>query len=210
MRKLYEPFNAISHAVATVVAVVGLGYLLYLAEGGREYFAAGLFGLALIFMFTSSALYHGLMVGDKLREILHQLDYVSIYVLIAGTVSPVALLGLRSWTGQLMNGILWLSAGVGILLTFRNPFNSRWAPTLVYLVMGWTPIAFYRPLSFALGPTGLFWCIFGGVLYSIGALMYMVNRPELIPGWFGPHELWHLFIIAASGSHYILVAGYLL
>ncbi|MFB6356027.1 MAG: hemolysin III family protein, partial [bacterium] len=131
----------------------------------------------------------------------------AIYVLIAGTVTPIAIVGVSGWEGWTLFGLLWTIATVGVTATIFKPFQSRWASTLLYLVMGWIPLFFVKPIFNSLSPTVIVLSFVGGVLYTVGAFFYMFDWPHIHQDYFGAHELWHIFTLLASGTHFIMVAG---
>lgn len=210
LKRFREPFNSISHGIGAIAALIGSGVMLYFANTVLEYVGVSLFGTSLFFLYTSSAFYHGISASRKVITVLRRIDRVAIYGLIAGTVSPIALIAIQNWQGWAMLGLLWLFALLGIILVLMDSFDSSWIYTLIYLSMGWIPLAFIDQLLGSLSPGAFIWCIAGGVLYTVGALLYLADWPKLVPGHFGPHELWHVFCLLGSGSHYVLIAGYTL
>ncbi len=207
---LHEPFNSLSHAAGALLGTVGFIVLLGLATGALQTVSVLLYGVPLILLYSSSALYHGLPVSERARNWFGRLDRASIYLLIAGTTTPPALLVLHGWIGWTMFGLLWGFALVGLVIAAVDPFRSRWSNTLVYLCMGWISVLFLGPLIEALSPAGVFWCLFGGLLYTVGAVIYALDRPRLMPGVLGAHELWHIFVLLGSGAHFVFIAGYTL
>lgn len=208
IQNIHEPFNSISHGFGAFLGLFGFSLLLYLAEGLTEYVGVSLFGLSLIFLYTMSALYHGLNVSKRTRRILRLLDQIGIYLLIAGTVSPIALLVLSGWSRVTVLVLMWLFAALGSVLTLMEPFESRKIPTVIYLSMGWIPIVFANEFISAMSPEAIIWCLVGGLLYTVGAFFHMFNSPRLVPDYFGSHELWHVLTILGTGSHYILISTY--
>ncbi|RYD04444.1 hypothetical protein N752_13805 [Desulforamulus aquiferis] len=133
-----------------------------------------------------------------------------IFVLIAGTYTPVCLIPLRgAWGWSLLVGI-WVLAVAGIVLKAVWMQAPRWFSTMLYLVMGWLAVIAFWPLMNALSLAGIGWLVLGGVFYSIGAVFYGAKWPNIIPGWFGFHEIFHLFVMAGSFSHFWLMARYIL
>jgi hemolysin III len=205
---LREPFNCISHGMGALLSVFGLGFLLYLATTPIHYLALALYGGSLILLYTCSAIYHGLDLSPGITEIFNRLDRASIYVFIAGTTTPVALIALHGWIGWTMFTTLWTIAAAGVMVAVFKPFDNRIVNTMLYLGMGWISLAFIEPLTNVFSTTALLWCVLGGVLYSVGAFVYAFDWPRFHAEQFGAHELWHLFVLAGSTSHFVFIAVY--
>jgi hemolysin III len=207
-----EPVNALTHLLGAVAAAVGMVVLLVNGaenDSARQVVAFAIFGTSLVLLYATSGIYHSLNLSDRGLAVLRRLDHMMIYVLIAGTYTPLCLVLLR---GRLGIGLLvgvWAIAVVGVvqkLVWMRAP---RWFSTVLYLGMGWAAMIVARPVLDA-APVGfLIWIIIGGVFYTIGAVVYAIKRPDPIPGLFGFHEIWHLFVMAGSFSHYWAVLSYI-
>jgi hemolysin III len=210
--KIHEPFNSLSHALGALLGFIGFAVLLYLSDGPLEYLGVTLFGIPLVFLYSMSALYHGLTVRKATRVVLRRLDQIGIYTLIAGTITPIALLVLEGYDRWIMMGLIWVFALIGSVLIVRDPFESSWVPTVIYLSMGWIPIVYFNQLIRGLSTEALVWCVTGGLLYTVGAFVYLLEWPEPSSrsGRFGSHEIWHVFTLLASGAHYVLISFYTL
>lgn len=211
---LREPVNGLTHAAGAVLSVAGLALLLRETVAGGHVGAivgSAIFGASLILLYTASALYHLLPVSDRCIAILRRIDHSMIYVLIAGTYSPVLLGSLEGAWGWGLFAMIWGLALVGIVLKVFWFGTPRWLTVLFYMALGWLVVPMLPLLLEALPRGPLAWIAVGGVFYSVGALVYMLKWPRLAPGRFGFHELWHLFVMAGSFSHFlavwILVAG---
>jgi len=205
LRKLREPVNGLTHLVGALLAVVALVVLICLARGvGQVRMLVGftIFGASLIALYTSSALYHLLPVSARWVERLRRLDHMMIFVLIAGTYTPVCLVAPLGGWGWGMLTLIWTLALGGIALKIWWMRAPNWFSTLVYVIMGWLAVIATPALVRALPGRAIFWLIMGGVIYSVGALIFALERPRLRPGIFGAHELWHLFVLAGSGCHF--------
>lgn len=195
-----------------LLACVGLFVLLGRAvSAGRvdQLVAFGIFGLSLIALYTASALYHLLPVSPAEIARLRRVDHMMIFVLIAGTYTPFCLLALDgAWRVGLL-GLIWGLAMCGILLKLFWMNTPRWVSVALYLSMGWVAVI-AAPVLFQAIPTGgLAWVLGGGLVYSVGAIVYGLKRPNLVPGMFGFHELWHLFVVAGSACHFWAVLWYI-
>jgi hemolysin III len=210
-KRLREPINGITHAAGGLLAALGLGVLLATAaSSGRldQLVAFGVFGLSLIALYAASALYHLLPLSPSGVARLRTLDHMAIFVLIAGTYTPFCLLALDgAWRWGLL-ALIWGLALCGVLLKLLWMDASRWLSVLLYLGMGWVAVIAAPALLRAVPPDGITWILAGGLVYSAGALIYGLKRPNLLPGIFGFHEVWHLFVIAGSACHFWAVLHY--
>ena len=210
-KRLRDPVNGLTHLAGVLLAVVGLGMLLATAaSAGRvdQLVAFGIFGLSLIALYTASMLYHLLPLSPEGVAKLRLLDHVAIFVLIAGTYTPFCLLALDGgWRWGLLCPI-WGLALCGVLLKLLWMGAPRWLSVILYLGMGWVAVIAAPALVQAVPAGGMAWVLAGGLVYSAGALVYGFKRPNLIPGSFGFHELWHLFVIAGSACHFWAVLRY--
>lgn len=208
--KLREPVNGLTHIVAALLAVGGLGLLLYLGRGStNKLIVLGIYGLSLILMFSTSAAYHSIDAKPRTMDLLRKLDHLAIYLLIAGTYTPICLYYLPvAWRTSLLVTI-WMLTAIGIAVKLFIINAPRWLTAGVYLLMGWLgAIAASDVLS--LIPLGvLFWLITGGVFFTIGAVIYITGRPNPYPGRFGFHEIWHIFVILGAFSHFVIMAAYI-
>ncbi|NLK97710.1 PAQR family membrane homeostasis protein TrhA [Defluviitalea saccharophila] len=210
--KMKEPMNALTHLIGDILSVIGLVFLLYYAivRGTPWHIVSfSVFGVSLILLYTASTLYHALKVSEKKTEILHRIDHMMIYVLIAGTYTPVCLLPLRGVWGWSLLISIWTIAIVGILLKIFWFDAPRWLSTLFYIAMGWLVIVAFYPLMNALSPQGLAWLVTGGILYTIGGIIYATKRPKINLKFFGFHEIFHLFVLGGSICHFWFILNYL-
>jgi len=210
-KRLREPINGITHAAGGLLAALGLGVLLATAAStGRldQLVAFGVFGLSLIALYAASALYHLLPLSPSGVARLRTLDHMAIFVLIAGTYTPFCLLALDGvWRWGLL-ALIWGLALCGVLLKLLSMDASRWLSVVLYLGMGWVAVIAAPALFRAVPPDGITWMLAGGLVYSAGALVYGLKRPNPVPGTFGFHEVWHLFVIAGSACHFWAVLHY--
>jgi hemolysin III len=209
---LREPVNGLTHLAGGLLASIGLILLLGMAtRAGRtdQFVAFGIFGFSLIALYTASALYHLLPLSPAGVARLRRMDHMSIFLLIAGTCTPFCLLALDGgWRVGLL-AIVWALALCGILLKLFWMDTSRWFSVALYLGMGWVALVAAPALFRAVPAGGMAWVLAGALVYSVGALIYGLKRPNPIPGVLGFHELWHLFVIAGSACHFWAVLGYI-
>lgn len=197
-----EPVNGLTHGFGALLALVGLGFMLYdsLYDMNRT-IAFSIFGISMVLLYTSSSLYHSVRAKEKTLELLRKLDHSMIYVLIAGSYTPVCVLALESPWKWILLITVWTLAVVGVIKKFlwKAP---RWISTLMYLSMGWLAVVMFPALWNSLPGAFLGWIIMGGLAYTIGAIIYGFKKPDPIPEWFGFHEIWHLFVMAGTFSHF--------
>ena len=212
-RKKYlrEPVNGLTHLAGGLLASVGLIVLLAAAGEGRvdQVVAFGIFGFSLIALYTASALYHLLPLSPTGVARLRRVDHMSIFVLIAGTYTPFCLLALEgAWRVGLL-GLIWGLALGGIVLKLFWMDAPRWLSVALYLGMGWVALVAAPALFRAVPTGGMVWVLVGALVYSAGALVYWLQRPNPMPGVFGFHELWHLFVLVGSACHFWAVLGFI-
>ena len=159
----------------------------------------------MIELYTASTLYHSVNTTVRGRVALKKLDHVSIYFLIAGTYTPICLVPLRGPWGWSLFGIIWGLALLGTVLSLVWIHSPRWVTAGIYLFMGWLAIFAIYPLSQVLALRGLFWLLLGGVLYTIGGVMYALKWPGRGNPKFGCHEIFHVFILLGSVCHWLLM-----
>lgn len=212
--KLRDPFSGLSHLVGAVLAIVALILLVYNAAYYtkiRHVVSFAIFGASLILLYTASALYHLLPLSQKGVRVFRRIDHMMIFVLIAGTYTPICLIPLRgAWGYSLLIGV-WVMAVIGILFKIFKMEAQRWLSTLLYVVMGWLIAIALWPLAKTISLEGVAWMVLGGFSYTIGAILYGIKwPPNIIPGWLGFHEIFHLFILAGSFCHFWLMMKYIM
>jgi hemolysin III len=211
-KRLREPISGLTHAVGGLLAFVGLIVLLATAaSAGRvdQFVAFGIFGLSLIALYLASSLYHLLPLTPAGVAMLRKLDHMAIFVLIAGTYTPFCLLALDGrWRWGLL-ALVWSLALCGVSLKLFCMGAPRWLSVALYLGIGWVAVVAAPELLRVVPAGGMAWVLAGGLTYSAGALVYGLKRPNPVPGVFGFHEVWHLFVLAGSACHFWAVLRYL-
>ncbi|MBA2535406.1 MAG: hemolysin III family protein [Rubrobacter sp.] len=211
-KRLREPVSGLTHLAGVLLALVGLGVLLVRASGtGRvdQFVAFGVFGCSLVASYGASALYHLLPVSPAAVARLRRLDHVTIFILIAGTYTPICVLALEGGWGAGLLGVVWTLALCGVVLKVLWIDAPRWLSVGLYLAMGWLAVIAASAIFQAIPPGGIAWILGGGLVYSAGALIYGLKWPNLVPGVFGFHELWHLFVLAGSACHFWAMLRYI-
>jgi hemolysin III len=207
-----EPVNALSHMAGSLASIAGLTLMVVMAAVKAETWhvvSFAVFGTTLVFMYTASFLYHGLNLSARTLARFRRIDHIMIFLVIAGSYTPLCLVPLRGPWGWSLFGIIWGLAGAGIVIKLFWMNLPRWISTLIYLGMGWLCVAAVLPLVRILDPAPLTWLALGGVCYSVGAVIYALKRPDPFPGIFGFHEIWHICVLLGSACHFWLVFRYL-
>ena len=198
-----RPWSAITHGIGAILAVIGTVLLLWGASFPFEVFGFGIYGLSMIALYTASTLYHCLRTRVALRHILRKLDHSNICLLIAGSYTPICLLTLWSCCGPVLLAGVWLFALAGIVLSIVWIGAPRWLSSVVYLAMGWLVVFAVKPLIALMPPVALFWLVLGGVLYSVGGVLYALKWPLRTSPRFGCHEIFHVFILLGTICQYM-------
>ena len=198
--------RGVSHEIAAGVALAGLVALVLLAPGPRARMGALVYGVSLVALFSVSALYHRPTWSPRARLWMRRLDHSAIFLLIAGTFTPLCLL-LGDARAHTMLAVVWVGAGLGVLRALVWPRAPRMVATALYLLLGWAAVPLVPAMYRALGPGSLALLAAGGLLYSVGAVIYATRRPDPFPRVFGYHEVFHALVIAAAGLHFAVAAG---
>lgn len=213
-RFLREPFNSISHFVGIILSIIGLVLLLVLSNGEPYRTTSfAIYGSSLIILYTASTLLHSIKASPKTEKKLRIFDHAAIFILIAGSYTPVALVTLQKthpvWGWSLLS-VAWGIALLGVIFKVFWIEAPRWLSTALYLGMGWMSLIVITPIAQAFSVGGLVWLALGGAFYSVGAVIYALKKPDFFPNVFGYHELWHLFVLAGSFCHFMMMLRYVL
>lgn len=207
--RIKHPFCSLSHWLGAVLALVGSVYLLAHAWGDTKAMVAfAIYGFSLIGLYSASGLYHSIQCEGKREVFLRKLDHTGIFLLIAGTYVPVCLLALSPTFGWTFLALQAAFALIGIGGTFLLRKFPEVLNVVLYLSMGWMCVP-------ALGYIVAHWpvhaivlLVAGGITYTIGAVIFALDRPHLVPGRFSAHDLWHVFVLGGSACHFALMATY--
>jgi hemolysin III len=203
-----RPWSAITHGVGALLALVGTIALLIRAAERNSPLLFGVFlvyGMSMICLYTASTLYHCVNTSVPGRIALRKYDHCSIYLLIAGSYTPTCLVVLKGHGGLALLIAVWTVGLLGVALTIAKLSIPRWLTSAIYLCMGWLAIFAIVPLYYNLPPIGFFWLLTGGLLYSVGGVLYAVKWPGRNNPRFGCHEIFHLFILLGSIAHFMLM-----
>jgi hemolysin III len=195
--------RGVPDVVATVLAVPAAALLIAFAASGAARLAGLVYGIGLVLLFATSATYHTPLWPRSVRTVMRTLDHSAIYVLIAASYTPPCLLVLPSPYGAGVLAIVWTAAGLGLLKSFTWPKAPRWLNTAVYILLGWAIVPLAPDMVHGLGLLSSLLIAAGGVLYTVGAVVYVRRWPDPRPTLFGYHELFHVFVIGAAACHYV-------
>ncbi|HND50610.1 MAG TPA: hemolysin III family protein, partial [Anaerolineales bacterium] len=191
-----------------VLALIGLIALLIVGwSTPAKVISLVVYGISLIFMFSASATYHMVQVKDKALEIFRKIDHSAIYALIAGTYTPFCINAFEGFWKWGMLSIIWSLAVVGIVIKVFYIRAPRWLNAGIYVIMGWFSVSAAGQMLAALPAWVLTWLIIGGVIYTLGAIVYITKIFNFKPGVFGFHEVWHIFVLLAAAAHFVAVMG---
>ncbi len=201
-----ELANGITHGIATGLSTIGLVVLLISATrygNGWHVICAVIYGCSLILLYLASTLYH-LFSSPNLKRLFKRFDHSLIYVLIAGTYTPLTLITLRGTWGWTLFGLVWGLALGGLILELVIKKQIRWLSLTLYLGMGWLLVIALRPLLLSLAPNGVILLLIGGLLYTLGVVFYVWKALSY------HHAIWHLFVVAGSAAHFFAILFYVM
>lgn len=210
-----EPFNGFSHLLGAVISLVGLISLIIktcISPHLTNLKLAGviIFGFSLIFLYTASSVYHLVNSSQKVISFLRKLDHSMIYVLIAGTYTPICLISLSGSLRWYIFITVWSLALAGILFKMIWFNLPRWVSTAFYIGMGWLVVFFISPVAKAISARGILFLVLGGIFYTLGGIIYATKWPKLNTKVLGFHEIFHIFILLGSLNHFICIIKYVI
>ncbi len=207
---LVPRLRGVSHAVAAVLAVAAAAVLVVLARPGSVTVAVAVYGTGLVALFSGSALYHRWPGPARFKPMLQRVDHSTIYLFIAASYTPIALVVLHGPLRWIILTLAWAGAAAGISFSLGWANAPRTVKAGGYLVLGWLAVLAVPQLVGRLGPAPLALLAAGGVLYSVGAVVYATQRPDPWPRTFGFHEVFHGLVIAAAAAQYIAIVGWVM
>jgi hemolysin III len=197
--------RGVSHAVAFVAALAGYFFLALAPAEGVRHLAGNVFGVSLVLMFGISATYHCPNWSPATAQRIQRFDHAAIYFLIAGSFTPIAALDAEGGWGPLLLWVMWAAALMGAGLALLGRSGPRGLRSVLYVVLGTVSLPMMLRLPDIIGPVRVGWLVFGGVLYALGAGVYVRRWPDPLPTVFGYHEVFHLMVIAAASVHYAVI-----
>jgi len=208
--KMQNPVRGFLHGAAAVAAVVGTIYLAAQAPNLGTRIGAIVFGLAMIALYTTSSLYHGVPWGEAAKKRMQRLDHTMILVLIAGTYTPITIVALDGWLQWTVLGVAWGAVAIGAAQHTFFPRDGQAFSMALGLTMGWLGILIGWRFVQELGWTAAILGLVGGAIYSLGVVLLATNRPRLWPRVFSYHEVFHIMVITATSIHFVLVSRYVI
>ena len=205
---MQNPVRGFLHGSAAVASLGGIVVLMVVGSGILSRIAMASFGVALVFLFTVSALYHSVPWAEQSKKIMQRLDHSAIFVLIAGSYTAIAGIALDGWPKWVTLALVWFIGVWGITHNVFFPSTSQRLSIILLLSMGWLGITVAKPMADALGSTGFGMMVLGGLLYTIGTIIMVTGRPRLWPRVFSSHEVFHVMVVAASALHFVVVVRY--
>lgn len=209
---LREPMNGFTHFIGAVLSVIGTLFLINLSLNPYKpahFIALLIFGLGLILMYTTSTLYHWLKISEEGTKKLRKADHIMIFINIAATYTPICVLALQGTIGVTLLILVWSVALAGIFIKILWMNAPRWLSTIIYLFMGWLAVIVIVPLFKTLQTAALIWMLAGGLFFTAGAVIYARKKPDPYPGVLGFHEIFHIFVLLGSLSHFIMIYKYI-
>lgn len=213
--RIKDPGSAITHFIGMVMAAIASVPLLIKAAHQPDsvyIIAMSVYAASLILLYAASTTYHTFDISERVNKLLKKIDHMMISILIAGSYTPVCLIALRGRLGVILLSIVWGIAIVGILIKAFWIFCPKWVSSVLYIGMGWTCVLAFTQLLSNLAPAAFGWLLAGGIIYTIGGVIYALKLPLFNSRHqnFGSHEIFHLFVMAGSACHFIVMYGYLL
>ena len=208
--RIKDPGSAITHFIAMLAAICATTPLLLKAarETDNTHFISLLiFILSMIGLYAASTIYHTLDISPKVNRLLRKLDHMMIFILIAGTYTPVCMIVLGDKTGWILLALVWTIAIVGIIINACWITCPKWFSSLIYIAMGWVCILAFTKIVSSLSRAGFAWLLAGGIIYTVGGVIYALKLPFFNSKhkYFGSHEIFHLFVMGGSLCHYVLM-----
>ena len=214
-KHLKDPGSAITHFIGMLMAIFAAVPLLIKAAREPDHIyliSLTIYALSLILLYAASTTYHTFDLSEKANTILKKIDHMMIFILIAGSYTPICLITLKGRTGVILLSLVWGIALVGIILKAFWVFCPKWVSSILYIGMGWTCVLAFTQILNALSPAAFGWLLAGGIIYTIGGVIYALKLPIFNNRHknFGSHEIFHLFVMGGSMCHFIVMYAFVL
>lgn len=208
-----EPGSAITHFIGMMMALFAAVPLLIksaLTSGANCFYAMAVFMCSMVLLYGASTTYHSVNVSGRILRIFRKIDHMMIFILIAGTYTPVCLITLKGPQGYLLLAVVWGIALAGILIKAFWITCPKWFSSVLYIAMGWACLSQFGLLHSLLSRPAFCWLLVGGILYTVGGVIYALKLPifNARHRFFGSHEIFHLFVMAGSFCHFIFMFNY--
>lgn len=202
-----DPISALTHFIGAICAIIACPLLLIIASyhhaDVKTMISLAVFAVSMILLYSASAAYHSFVLSPKGEVILKKIDHISIFYLIAGSYTPICLTVLQGQEGLWMLAMIWFLAFAGTIMKLFWIHCPKYVSSIVYISMGWVAIFSIKAIFTSLSTAGFFWLLLGGILYTIGGILYSFDI-KINQNW-GNHEIFHLFVLAGSFCHYIMM-----
>jgi hemolysin III len=193
------------HLAAFFVAIGAVILLITKSHGTRALTATIIYSLSLILLYGVSALYHCHLWSRPKYLLIRRIDHAAIFALIAGSATPICLLGLKNGSGLKLFSILWVLAIIGMLIAIFWTHAPKWVRAILYVTIGWAALPYLAEIESAIGLKEMWLLMLGGIVYTIGAVIYACKRPDPFPSVFGYHELFHTMVVIASALQFSVI-----
>ncbi len=205
-----DPGSAITHFIGMILAMLAAVPLLIKAHHEAGSLAAGalaIFIVSMILLYAASTIYHTFDISPAVNKVLRKIDHMMIFILIAGTYTPVCLVVLGDRTGWMLLALVWTIAIAGIIIKACWITCPKWFSSVLYISMGWICVLAFTRIVQALPRTAFWWLLAGGLIYTVGGVIYALKLPIFNSRHknFGSHEIFHLFVMAGSFCHYVMM-----
>jgi len=212
IKNLREPMNGFTHFIGIIFAVIATILLLDISLNPYKPYhliSFSVFGFGMILLYITSTLYHWLKLSEAGILKLRKADHIMIFIYIAATYTPVCIVALKGTLGWGLLISVWFVALVGVIIKIFWMSAPRWLSTFIYILMGWLAVIVIYPLVNAIQIGALIWLSIGGLFYTIGAVIYALKKPDPYPGILGFHEIFHLFVLLGTFSHFWMIYKYI-
>lgn len=211
--KIKDPGSALTHFIGMILSVSAAGPLIIKALAANSLihtFSLTVFMISMILLYTASTAYHTFDISPAADKTLKKIDHCMIFVLIAGSYTPVCMIILNGFTGYMLLAIVWTLAAAGIIFKLCWVTCPKWLSSVIYIAMGWICVIAFVPLIKALPAPAFGLLLGGGIIYTIGGIIYAMKLPVLNSHYkyFGSHELFHIFVMFGSLCHYLMMYNY--
>ena len=211
--KIKDPGSALTHFIAMILALGASSPLIIKAArtpGYTHVLPLAIFITSMILLYAASTIYHTLDISPKVNQILRKVDHMMIFILIAGTYTPVCVLVLGDKTGWSLLALVWGIAIAGMIINALWITCPKWVSSLIYIAMGWVCVLAFGKITAALPISAFIWLLTGGIIYTAGGIIYALKLPIFNARfkYFGSHEIFHLFVMGGSLCHYIMMYAF--
>ena len=213
-KHIKDPGSAITHFIGMLMAIFSATPLLIKAASNPDkihVISLAIFIFSMILLYAASTIYHSLNVSEKRHILLKKIDHMMIFVLIAGSYTPICLIVLKGFTGYMLLGIVWGIAILGIAIKFLWITCPKWFSSMLYIAMGWVCVLAFTQIINSLPRPAFLWLLAGGIIYTVGGIIYALKLPIFNARHknFGSHEIFHLFVMGGSLCHIIMMFKYI-